>query len=109
MPPFKTEREFMLLENISKRTFQHSYLDENQRIKILELKPGCHLEVSDDIAKLWLQYGGVREYVDPAISRAKEEVLKAQIEALKQENEALKEKEEVKKATKKNTKKSNKK
>ena len=80
----------MLLENFSRRVFQHSHLDENQRVKVLELKPGHHAEIPDEVAKVWLGYEGIREYIDPAIARAKEEVMQAQIEALKKENEALK-------------------
>lgn len=96
----------MLLENISKRTYQHSFLNKNQRIEILELKPRCHKEIPDEVAKIWLEYGEVREYVDPAVVKAKEEVLKAEIEALKKENEALKKEESSKKKLKNNKEKS---
>ena len=97
----------MFLENISKRVFQHSHLDENQRVKVLKLNPGHHAEIPDEVAKVWLGYEGIREYIDPGIVRAKEEIMQAQIEALKKENEALKKEEpkEQKKQSKKTSKK----
>lgn len=86
----------MRLENMSKRKYQHSYLDKNKHIVILELAPGQNKEIPDNIAKQWLKTGEVREYADPKEAQAKEEKLKAENEALKKELQALKEKENKK-------------
>lgn len=98
----------MRLENISKRTYQHSVLDnKTMRVNVLELKPGENREIPDNIAAQWLKSGEVRVYIAPAEAKAKEDALKAENEALKKELEALKaakteaEKEETKKTASK--------
>lgn len=80
----------MKLENISKRTYQHSFLNKKKEVKILELQPKQVKDIPDEIAEVWLLSGEVREYIAPAEAKAKEEALKAENEALKRELEALK-------------------
>ncbi|MBQ8475798.1 hypothetical protein IJ531_01935 [bacterium] len=80
----------MRLENISKRTYQHSILNDKKKVEILELKPGQNKEVPDIVAKQWLKSGEIREYISPEAAKAVEEELKAENEALKKELEALK-------------------
>ena len=80
----------MRLENISKRTYQHSILKDDMKVEILELKPGQNKEIPDEIAKQWLKTGEVREYISPVEAKAVEETLKAEKSELEKENEKLK-------------------
>ena len=87
----------MKLENVSKRCYQHSVLDEKKRVKILNLFPGEIKDIPDDIAKQWLKSGEVRVYVDPVEAQTKENALKEECAKLKREL-ALAKAREVKKA-----------
>ena len=89
MPPL-TERLNMRIENISKRSFQHSAIDANKRVLVLTLNPGENKEIPDEIAEQWLKSGEVRQYVKPEDVKAKEEKLKAELVKLTTENEVLK-------------------
>lgn len=90
----------MRLENISKRCYQHSYLDEKRKIVILNLMPGENKEIPDDVARQWLKSGEVRVFVDPEEAKAKEDALKAENEKLKKQiAESIKEEAKTKKAT----------
>jgi hypothetical protein len=79
----------MKVKNISKRTWQHSYMDEKKELHIIELNPGCVNDIPDDVAKKWLLSGEVIEYVDPEDAKA----LIEEIEKLKAEKAALEEEE----------------
>lgn len=79
----------MILENLSKRTYQHSYWDENGRLQFTVLKPHTHAEIPDDVAKKWLGKE-VREFVPPEDAKAKEKALLDENAKLKAEIEALK-------------------
>lgn len=80
----------MKLYNKSQRIYQHSYLDKNQEVKILNLLPKTTKEIPDEVAEKWLNTGDVVEYVKPEEAKAVEAELKAENEALKKELEALK-------------------
>lgn len=80
----------MLVENKGKRTFQHVELDEKKQIKTISLLPGAHLEVPDNVAKLWLETGEVIEYADPVEVKAKQSDLEAENAKLREELEKLK-------------------
>lgn len=91
----------MRLENISKRTYQHSVLKDDMKVEILELKPGQNKEIPDEVARQWLKTGEVREYISPVEAKAVEETLKAEKTEIEKENEKLKaELEELKKQLK---------
>lgn len=75
----------MRLENVSKRCYQHSVLDEKKRVVILNLMPGENKEIPDEVAKQWLKGGEVRIYVSPEEAKAKEEELKEENLKLKRE------------------------
>jgi len=47
------------------------------------LPAGKNIEVTEDVAKIWLATGDVVEYVDPAEAKAKESELEAENAALK--------------------------
>lgn len=87
----------MRLENISKRTYQHSILGDDKQVKVISLEPGKNKEIPDEVALQWLKSGEVRKYIAPEEVQAKEEALKAENEALKKELEALKAKQADKK------------
>lgn len=90
----------MKLENISRRTYQHSTMNEKREVKILELKPKQVKDIPDEIAKIWLLSGEVREYIAPAEAKEKEAKAEAEKKALEAENEALKKELEALKAEK---------
>ena len=79
----------MKVQNKSKRAYQHGEF---------KLLPGSILEVSEEVAAIWLKTGEVVEYVAPAEAKAIEAEnakLKAEIEELKKatEKESVPEKE----------------
>ena len=80
----------MILENLSKRTYQHSFFDDNGRLQFVNLKPHTRADIPEEVAKQWLKSAEVREYVAPEDAKAKEKALIAEIEQLKAENEKLK-------------------
>lgn len=75
----------MKVHNKSRRTYQHSELQEG-KIRIIDIKPDEIKDVPDAIAKVWLKTGDVIEYADPkeqAQLQDENAKLKAEIEALK--------------------------
>lgn len=64
----------MRVYNKSKRMYQHGEYN---------LPAGRNIEVTEDVAKIWLATGDVVEYVDPAEAKAKESELEAENAALK--------------------------
>ncbi len=82
----------MKLENISRRTYQHSILNEKKGVEVIELKPKEVKDIPDEVGKKWLLTGEVREYIAPAEAKAKEAKAEAEKKALEAENEALKKK-----------------
>lgn len=80
----------MRVYNKSSRTYQHSEMDEKNKLKIINLLPKTDAEVPDDIAKLWLKTGEVVEYVKPEEAKAKQAELEEENAKLKAELEALK-------------------
>lgn len=79
----------MRLENISKRTYQHTILGDDKKVKIISLEPGKNKEIPDEVAKQWLKSGEVRLYIAPEEVQAKEIQLTAEKTALKKENDTL--------------------
>lgn len=80
----------MKLYNKSKRTYQHSYFDKDNKLVMVNLYPRQSAEIADDIAKKWLATGEVVEYVDPAEAK-KEKAAAAEKQAeLEAENAKLK-------------------
>jgi len=76
----------MKVHNKSRRTYQHSELDAQGQIRIIEIRPDEIKEISDKIAQVWLNTGDVVEYADPKEQAELQEEnakLKAQLEALK--------------------------
>lgn len=76
----------MKLQNKSKRSYVHSYLDKNYKLVLLQLKPNEVKEIPDDIAKVWLKSGEVVQFVAPQEVKNLEDEnakLKAELEALK--------------------------
>lgn len=55
----------MKVQNKSRRTYQHSFFNTKGALEIINLRPGCSLEVDDEVAKVWLKTGDVVEYADP--------------------------------------------
>lgn len=91
----------MKLQNKSKRSYVHSYLDENYKLVLLQLKPNEVKEIPNDIAKVWLKSGEVVQFVEPQEVKNLENEnakLKAELEALKkaQPEEKVEEKSEEK-------------
>ncbi len=80
----------MRVQNKSKRMYQHSAIDKDNKLVTLNLYPGADLEVPDNVAKLWLETGDVIEYVDPKEAKAKEAKAAEEMAELEKENEALK-------------------
>lgn len=64
----------MRVYNKSKRMYQHGKYN---------LPAGKNIEVTEDVAKIWLATGDVVEYVDPAEAKAKESELEAENAELK--------------------------
>lgn len=76
----------MKLQNKSKRSYVHSYLDKNYKLVLLQLKPNEIKEIPNDIAKVWLKSGEVVQFVAPQEVKNLEDEnakLKAELEALK--------------------------
>ncbi len=80
----------MRLYNKSKRTYQHSFYNKENKLEVLNLKPGQNVEIPADVAKLWLETGDVVEYVDPKEAKVKEAKAEGEKKALQKENEDLK-------------------
>lgn len=57
--------ENMRVQNISKRRYVHSVLNEKRQAVLLILEPGQNLEVPDKVAEQWLKSGEVIKYADP--------------------------------------------
>lgn len=55
----------MRVQNISKRKYVHSVLNEKRQAVMLILEPGQNLEVPDKVAEQWLKSGEVIKYADP--------------------------------------------
>ena len=103
----------MKLQNKSKRSYVHSYLDENYKLVLLQLKPNEVKEIPDDIAKVWLKSGEVVQFVEPQEIKNLENEnakLKEELEALKkaQPEEKVEEKPEEKETKKSKSSKSKK-
>ena len=62
----------MRLYNKSKRIYQHSFYNKQNKLEVLNLKPGQNAEIPTEVAKLWLATGDIVEYVDPKEAKAKE-------------------------------------
>ena len=84
----------MRVYNKSSRIYQHSEMDEKNKLVVINLKPKTDAEIPDEIAEKWLKTGEVVEYVKPEEAKAKEAALaeenaklKAEIEALKKANQ----------------------
>lgn len=78
----------MKIQNKSRRTYQHSELDGNGKIVIVDIKPNEIKDVSESIAQAWLKTGDVVEYADPkdqAKLQDENAKLKAELAALKGE------------------------
>ena len=78
----------MKVHNKSRRTYQHSELNAEGKIRIIDIKPDEIKEVPEKIAKVWLKTGDVIEYADPkeqAQLQDENAKLKAEIAALKTE------------------------
>lgn len=78
----------MKLQNKSKHSYVHSFLDEKHKLVIIELKPNEIKEIPDDIAKKWLVSNEVVEYVAPIEAKNlknENEILKKELEKLKTE------------------------
>ncbi len=71
----------MRVENKSKRMYQHGAYN---------LPPGANIEVSQEVAEIWLATGDVVEYVDPSEAKAKETKAAETQKALEDENAKLK-------------------
>ena len=83
----------MKIQNKSRRTYQHSELNAEGKISIIDIKPGEIKEVSENIAKVWLKTGDVIEYADPkeqAELQNENAKLKAELAALKKEEKTAK-------------------
>ena len=83
----------MKVHNKSRRTYQHSELDAQGQIRIIDIKPDEVKEISDKIAEVWLKTGDVIEYADPkeqAELQSENAKLKAELEALKKEEKPAK-------------------
>ena len=83
----------MKIQNKSRRTYQHSELDAEGKIIIIDIKPAEIKEVSEKIAKIWLKTGDIVEYADPkeqAQLQDENAKLKAEIAALKKDKKPAK-------------------
>lgn len=83
----------MKVHNKSRRTYQHSELNKDGKIRIIDIKPDEIKEVPDTIAKVWLKTGDVIEYADPkeqAQLQDENAKLKAEIAALKKDKKPVK-------------------
>ena len=80
----------MKLLNKTKMIFQESTMDKDGNIKSINLEPNKVVEVDEKLAKKWLKFNGIVEYVEPKEAKAVEYELKAEIEKLKAENAKLK-------------------
>lgn len=80
----------MRVYNKSSRTYQHSEMDKNNKLVVINLHPKTNAEIPDDIAKKWLKTGEVVEYVKPEDAKAIQAELEAENAKLKAEIEALK-------------------
>lgn len=83
----------MKVHNKSRRTYQHSELNKDGKIRIIDIKPDEIKDVPDSIAKVWLKTGDVIEYADPkeqAQLQDENAKLKAELAALKEEKPAKK-------------------
>lgn len=81
--------------------FQESNIDNDGNIKFINFEPNKVVEVSEEIAKKWLKFDGIVEYVEPKDAKEAEDKLKAEIEKLKAENAKLKETKPAKSKAKK--------
>lgn len=76
----------MKVHNKSRKTYQHSELNKDGKIVIIDIKPDEVKEISDKIAKVWLKTGDVVEFADPkeqAQLQDENAKLKEEIAALK--------------------------
>lgn len=71
----------MRVHNKSKRMYQHGEYN---------LPAGANIEISKEVAEIWLATGDVVEYVDPSEAKAKEAKAKETQKALEDENAKLK-------------------
>lgn len=74
----------MRVQNISKRKYVHSILNERRQAEMIILHPGEALEVPDIVAEQWIKTGEVVKYADPD----EVEKLKAELEELKAQKKA---------------------
>ena len=95
----------MKIQNKSKHSFQHSFLNSKMELEINELKAGEIKDINDSIDRVWLKTGDGVEYVSPEAVKKEQADLKAEIEKLKAENAKLKSGKRSNKSTKKSTKK----
>lgn len=94
----------MKLQNKSKRTYVHSYLNDKFALTILDLKPGEIKDIPDNIAKSWLKSNEIVEYVAPQEAKALED----ENAKLKKELKKLKETKKTNKTNKPKTRKNKK-
>ena len=83
----------MKIQNKSRRTYQHSELNKEGKLVIIDIKPGEIKEIDDRIAKIWINTGDVVEYADPkeqAQLQDENAKLKAEIAALKKDKKPAK-------------------
>lgn len=71
----------MKLQNKSKRSYVHSFLDKNFKLVLLKLAPNEIKDIPDEVAKIWLKAKDIIEYVAPQ-----------DLKKLEEENKKLKEK-----------------
>lgn len=79
----------MRVQNTSKRMYQHSTIDKDNKLVTLNLYPGADLDVPENVAKMWLETGDIIEYIDPSEAKAKEAKAVEVIAKLEKENETL--------------------
>ena len=80
----------MRVYNKSSRMYQHSEMDKNNKLVVINLPPKTDAEIPDNIAELWLKTGEVVEYVKPEEAKAKQAALEEENTKLKAELEKLK-------------------
>lgn len=87
----------MLVKNPARRPVQHSFYNDKNELKIIEIQGGEIKEIDDKIAKLWLKHGFVVEYVEPKKAKEEKEELLAKIAKLEAELAAKKDEDKGKK------------
>ncbi len=80
----------MRVYNKSSRMYQHSEMDKNNKLVVINLPPKADAEIPDNIAELWLKTGEVVEYVKPEEAKAAQAKLEEENAKLKAELEKLK-------------------